>query len=322
MDFSFLSCEEPPKTLYHYTSLQALASIVQSTRVWASNIRFLNDHSESKWLREHVISILERKKSKSANQERFDKIIAAIRAWPRQSLFVACFTEKPDDLSQWRAYCPPGLGVSIGFSSDSLRQQWISNPKDAAKPFFLSAMLERARYYSTSDESALETAIDRLLNVNPTTINPKTAINFTPEAFPLLMAAAAKQKRMKEEEAEHEMLIRTIPVWLSLVSPLFKHAAFKDEAEWRKVISKDIRPMPGQQFRQAKSTLIPYVEIMLDLRREQDKHVPQTTYFIDEVIVGPTPTPELTLEAVHALFASEGHPEVIVKPSAIPFRSW
>jgi hypothetical protein len=43
-------------------------------------------------------------------------------------------------------------------------------------------------------------------------------------------------------------------------------------------------------------------------------------YFIDEVVVGPTPSPRLTIEAVQALFASEGHPEVLIKNSHISLR--
>jgi hypothetical protein len=135
------------------------------------------------------------------------------------------------------------------------------------------------------------------------------------------MEAAAKQMGM-QQQSEHLRSVKTIQVWLSLLAPFIKHDAFKDEAEWRKVVSKDIRPMPGQMFRQGKSTLIPFAEIMLDVRREGAERVPQETYFVDEVIVGPTPTPELTLEAVQALFASEGHPEVRVRKSEIPFRSW
>jgi hypothetical protein len=152
-------------------------------------------------------------------------------------------------------------------------------------------------------------------------IDPKRALDMTPESFPSMVETWARHTGQKED-AEHAKSVKTVAVWLSLISPLFKHAAFKDEAEWRKVISKDIRPMPGQQFRQGKSTLIPYVEIMLDSRREQATRVPQEAYFIDEVIVGPTPTPELTIEAVRALFASEGHPEVKVSTSTIPYRSW
>jgi hypothetical protein len=204
MDFAFLSLEEqPPNTLYQYTSLEALVSIVQSKRVWASNIRFLNDHSESLWLRQHVVSILKRKGSSTGQEERMNEIIAMIEAWPPFSLFVASFTEKPDDLSQWRAYCPPGLGVSIGFSAKCLSEQWIANPHDLLNPFFLSSMLHRARYYSTADERSLEDAMDHLLRVDgDVQIDPKRALDMTPESFPSMVETLAKLTG-QEEQAEH-----------------------------------------------------------------------------------------------------------------------
>ena len=72
------------------------------------------------------------------------------------------------------------------------------------------------------------------------------------------------------------------------------------------MISKDYRPMPGQQFRQGKSTLIPFVEIILDVMRKGAERVTQQTSLIDEVVVGPTPTPGLIIQAVEALFVSGG----------------
>jgi hypothetical protein len=111
-------------------------------------------------------------------------------------------------------------------------------------------------------------------------------------------------------------------MFFSHLSPFIKHDAFQDEAEWRKLISRGFLLMPGQLFRQGRSTLVPYVELMLDAKTENGTSVPQDTYFIDEVIVGPTPSPELTVEAVETLFASEGHPEVKVSKSDIPYRSW
>ena len=74
----------------------------------------------------------------------------------------------------------------------------------------------------------------------------------------------------------------------------------------------------GQKFRLGRSTLIPYIEIMLDVKLIGAECVQNEKYFINEVIVGPTPQPELTLEAVHALFQSG----VNVRLSDIPFRSW
>ncbi len=332
MDFALLQSGEAPRTLYHYTSLEALVSIVQSKRLRASSIRFLNDSSESLWFKQHVLAILQKQTSVRAEHDKIAQIVAEMESWPPQSNFVASFTEHADDLSQWRAYCPPGLGVSIGFTTECLMEQWIANPKGGAS-FFLSTSLHKVQYYSEANESDLECAITKMLggdlNAAADSLQEKIvkerdlmhAFDFSPESALLIGNAIATN--LAVDRADHERWTRAlIPVWTSLISPFFKHHAFESEAEWRKVVSKDHRPMPGQQFRQGKSILIPYVDVELGLKREGAEHVPQTTYFVNEIVVGPTPTPELTVEAVRALFASEGHLEVIVKPSSIPFRSW
>ena len=51
-----------------------------------------------------MVSILKNKGTFTGQEERMRQIIAMIEAWPPFSLSVASFTEKPDDLSQWRAY--------------------------------------------------------------------------------------------------------------------------------------------------------------------------------------------------------------------------
>lgn len=114
----------------------------------------------------------------------------------------------------------------------------------------------------------------------------------------------------------------SLAAWALLLSPLVKDNAFEEECEWRKVVSKDNRPMPGQMFRQGKSTLIPFVEVMLDVKTLEAKCVQREEYFIDEVLIGPTPNPHLTEEALRSLFASEGHPEVKIRSSRVPFKDW
>jgi hypothetical protein len=41
-----LGNEDFPATLYHYTSVDGLLGILRSKRIWATDIRFLNDRSE------------------------------------------------------------------------------------------------------------------------------------------------------------------------------------------------------------------------------------------------------------------------------------
>jgi hypothetical protein len=293
MYFSYLAPDEIPKILYHYTSLDALVSIAQTKRLRASNIRFLNDRSESLWLKEHALAILRKRAVSSELKEFISGLINSVESNPRPSPFVASFSESCDLLSQWRAYCPSGLGVSIGLSSESLQESWIANPR-GEKPFYLDAPLQKARYYGPAHEDDLEHVVDRLIEVD---------------------------RQSAVEEPKIGFPFKVVPLWLQLASPFFKHEAFNEECEWRKVISKHGQ-MPGQKFRQGKSTLIPFVEIMLDVMRVGTECVPRERYFINEVVVGPTPTPDLTIEALRSFFDSEGHPEVTVRSSTIPFRDW
>jgi hypothetical protein len=340
MQFHYLTHEDVPDTLYHYTSLEALVAIVQSKRLRASNIRFLNDTSEALRLKEDVIGILQKRFSSSEeDREIVNTLIHSIQSRPSQSLFVASLSENSDLLSQWRAYCPSGLGVSIGFSGDSLNEQFVANPR-GDKPFFLSARLQKVRYYESSHLGELEATMEKLLEFERkagTQSSKYPNFNVMNAVFPMFKGTVFQKGELDEilkltidkiREVEGDSDVKLCPVgsamagWVFLLSPFIKHSAFKEECEWRKVVSKDFRPMPGQKFRMGKSTLIPFVEIMLDVRREGAECVPREKYFINEVIVGPTPTPDLTLEALRSLFDSEGHPDVTVRSSRIPFKDW
>lgn len=109
MDFINFSPEDVPKTLYHYTSVDALVSIVHTKRLRASNIRFLNDRTESQRLRESVVEILQKRVSGFEEQEVIRTIVNLLEHHSKRSDFVVSLSEKSDLLSQWRAYCPPGL---------------------------------------------------------------------------------------------------------------------------------------------------------------------------------------------------------------------
>jgi Protein of unknown function (DUF2971) len=204
MRFAYLTHEDVPNTLYHYTSLEALVSIVQSKRLRASAIRFLNDTSEAMRLKEDVVGILRKRASSSEDQEILKTLIDALDPGPKQSLFVASLSEKSDLLSQWRAYCPSGRGVSIGFSSDSLGEQWIANPR-GDKPFFLGAPLQKVRYYESAHQSELEQMIDRLLETERKHNGGK------PSKFPnfnVLAIVAPLFKDAKFEEGELDEITR------------------------------------------------------------------------------------------------------------------
>ena len=341
MNFAYVTHENVPKTLYHYTSLEALVSIVQSKRLRASNIRFLNDRTESLRLKESVLAILNKRVSYK-DKEIVRTIVDLLGSTEKQSHFVASLSEKDDLLSQWRAYCPSGVGVSIGFRSSVLNEQWIANPRSEDDPLFLSTSLQKVRYYASEHQPELQDFIERLLVLEQKAVasagtghlNPSVLAVVSPCIDPKLLPEAQQEslvgialKAIAEAEGESIsarlfMPGSTIASWVINLAPFVKHEAFEEECEWRKIVSKDNRLMPGQMFRLGKSTLIPFIEIMLDVTTLGAKCVSRQDYFIEEVVIGPTPTPELTFEALRALFDLEGHPEVNLRLSKIPFKDW
>ena len=118
-----LYTEQPQKTLFHYASLSGLMGIVEHQKFWVTDIRYLNDAEELRHLGEwlnHEIS----KRLQESNGS--NKVLSQFREWLRTRLnygpmlFVGCFTENGNLLSQWRGYCPHGKGVSIGFSQNDI----------------------------------------------------------------------------------------------------------------------------------------------------------------------------------------------------------
>ena len=98
--------------------------------------------------------------------------------------------------------------------------------------------------------------------------------------------------------------------WLA---PMMKDEAFKQEEEWRLVSSsgKIIRPL----YRAGQSFLIPYCEIDLRIKDIENS-------IIGEIVVGPTPHMQLSLDTVRQFLRDNSYKNVTVTPSRVPYRSW
>lgn len=284
----------PPPILNHYTSMQGLLSIVETGRIRASHVRYLNDGSEIATMWKVVLGRLrERLASVKSTEENayLSEVIRLAESRPLSNEFVASFSEKGDDLSQWRSYCPSGAGFSIGFPSSAIRSQWVSNPC-GAEPSFVAAQLLKVLYLSEGDTAELDRTIDAIF-----------------ELAARLHGTMGFYGPLSREQI--------VPAWFSIIAPSYKNSAFRDESEWRLVLNKPHKPMPCQRFREGKSTIIPYVEV--DLNRDMHfKNIEE--YMIRRVVVGPTPNAELSVAALQSLFLSKGHPEVQVEVSSIPYR--
>ena len=116
-----------PPIVYHYTSTDTLLKIATAEKgnesIWATNIRFLNDVKERDHCREMIAHRLEHMTTTRWLELGYDfpSALSKIDQSHWHVPYVTSFSTDPDSLPQWRAYCPNGNGVSIGFKSASLR---------------------------------------------------------------------------------------------------------------------------------------------------------------------------------------------------------
>ena len=114
---------------------------------------------------------------------------------------------------------------------------------------------------------------------------------------------------------------------ISRRSCLVKHSGFETEKEIRLIAPPHLFTGASLRFRFPRSTVIPYLEVLMPKRKHEEVRpvgrmlgLKDDSYFIDSVVVGPTPNPELTVKAVKLLFESKQVDDVAVLESDIPYR--
>jgi hypothetical protein len=114
---------ELPNELYHYTNLNGLSGIINSSELWLSNLYFLNDKNEFELGLNFVIEQLESYKNGFSVLrptkyfiEALEKAIDFIKE--KDAPYILSMTANNDLLSQWRGYTNNGVGVNIGFNKN------------------------------------------------------------------------------------------------------------------------------------------------------------------------------------------------------------
>lgn len=97
-------------SLYHYTDLNAILSILQNKQLWLTDFRYLNDSEELfdgvKLVEEELHDeqgLLKLESSRESKQHFISDQLQSARE-RMSNVFITSFSEKIDLLSQWRAY--------------------------------------------------------------------------------------------------------------------------------------------------------------------------------------------------------------------------
>lgn len=283
------SGSESPQTVYHYTSQAGLLGIVGTKTIWGSKIQYLNDASE--YVDTVEMARLFFQGVASGGPSRYAQLAAVLDSTvlhEHANYAVASFSRYGDRLSQWRAYCPPTGGYSIGFRTSDLARTATEQGFE-----LVECIYDRDQHFRIVGEvltrfwEELEDRVETALNAPGVHI-----FKGTPEERALRTVAGQLSRELGQ------------------IACVFKNPAFEEEQEWRLVSAT---PLDGSTFlhRPGNSMIVPYVPITLD------DPLP-----ISGVYVGPTPHPELSRAGVQGLLRASGCRRSEVLISGIPYRNW
>jgi hypothetical protein len=289
----------PSGHFYHYTRNSGFLGIVGSRSLFATQIQYQNDG------REWRIGL--KRLRKAAGPEPHDhptRLLLSALAGPSVSttnIFVCSLTTRGDLLSQWRGYCGPGDGLSVGFSPDAIQHMarqygWALGPVLYDK----ERQLKVARLIVESVRQRWNDA----------------------------------QERGEPDARADESAVGAFRFHLERYLPFIKHRSFREEREWRLVspvqpfqsFSWDPlgKPSPSIEHRAGSYTLLPYLRFQLVEPSQPQWGEPEGSYQqlgLRKVIVGPGPHMRLAVRAVRG-FLDEWRVDAEVAPSRVSFRDW
>lgn len=279
--------KERPAVLFHYTNSNGLLGILSSSRLWATNYRFLNDSSEIAY-GAAIFKTLVQERSMQVNSDVIAVFLERTRVTGNlfdgmADCYVACFCERDDLLNQWRVYAKAGGGFALGLDTNQIGQQDQS--------FYLCKIIY--------DESRQRALIAQVLDLTIAALETASKGMSVSDANNLIARCC---QFVCNETAEYLMC--------------FKDPAFEVEQEWRLCYV----PAPLEEahvlFRDGPHGLTPYVKLdptpMVGVYRNK---MP-----LSRITHGPVGDPANVRYALGKLLKANGYPFTEIAGSALPLR--
>jgi Protein of unknown function (DUF2971) len=230
------STSEGAKRLFHYTNAAGLLGIVRDAALWATDPRFLNDEQETMYARGLFHSTLAAMdnpalapdhpphSSPAEFGQAFDEYRARLGRElesPYLSVYVTCFCESGDLLSQWRGY-GSDHGYAIEFEASALE------PSSEGVQGFRAELVQ---------------------------------VNYGPEgagdAVSAVMRGVHRDSNLGHLGTHAYFMAERVAAMLAAV----KHPGFSEEKEWRLVMARGDPFGPATRFRTSSMAIIPYIEM-------------------------------------------------------------
>jgi hypothetical protein len=328
--------------LYHYTSEEGLKGILESDKIWATHIRFLNDYTEFlqafkdeylgaladaflAGLPESVDQNARNVISGTLSRRNFPQLQKIIESEGHET-FVCSFAGRApgdnaafqsagdpgDRLSQWRGYSHSSSGFSLGFDRTLLEKQIEFNNQHA------KAVLVECRY----DEKEISVAFQEMGRAAAALFTELT-LSDAPVLSGFLTAMPNPSEEYKKADSYFLQSVSKTTARIFTEAARIKHRGFSEECEWRIVLQGRRDALnPAIKFRNGQFGLTPFIEIPLGLKEP-------TTSPLRRVVVGPSAHQSEIKQSVELLLQKLGiqvkgpdrYEGVEVASSVIPFRT-
>jgi hypothetical protein len=195
--------------LWYYTSASTFATILETNKIWSTQISCLNDTTEyRRSVRlfhdsfEQYIEGADDEDSKWFANYLYTELIQDDADWSK--FFVMCMSNQKDDLSQWRAYGGGEGGVAIGLSRQHLGETDASN----------SPCLWPVSYNAQAQQKLVEKIAAKTLH---------------------FFCEGLKRRPGADRKMWAHAFVMAFGPHIVYLAPILKHPAFFQEEEWRLV---------------------------------------------------------------------------------------
>jgi hypothetical protein len=274
---------EPPPVLYHYTTQGGLLGIIGIREIWASHCQYLNDEQEFA----HALGIAQ------------DVLLNMKMFPPHQAR--ANIVEEMEAALRDRELTRGTVNVCVcSFSEASdVLSQWRAYGGGSAgfslgfSGPFLKAVAREQDFWLV-----------------PCIYDPGLQRELMRNLLNDVFNENADPSRSWPNRPAGGNLIE----YLNRYAPILKHGSFAEEREWR-IITKPLDcKQDGFGYRPGGSMLIPYYRTRLATQA--------TPFELSEVVIGPTPHPELSERSLRAMLHLSNLGATVVRRSSAPYRNW
>ena len=289
-----LLATDVPPLIYHYTDDRGLKGILETGRLWFTDLFKLNDPSELNHGIRLALDILESEANRGPPEaKQFSKMFSTLvnNLEVIGHFFVCCFSENGDDLGQWRAYADNGHGYAIGFDAGALEQTFVKGVESEADIC--------STFPVTYDDKRLREIFEKLVV----------------ETIPAISMPEGKKLDNDAVSTYLQKLTTNLASSYVMASLFFKHEAYSNEQEYRflQVFRAD-REVPNVKTRIRPYSLIRYREF--DWKSVANESV-------KEIVFGPAGDRKIApMFAYDCLREYLPAPRITsIKGSEVPYRS-